>query len=72
MVLALCLLISIFMCAWGAGKMIWFSKEETKRELKESEYLSISKAETVFLIGFICNLALSAYYVVMQFLEVLL
>ena len=72
MFLALCFLISILMCAYGAGKLIWFGKEEVQRELSEQDYVCLSKAETIFLIGFVCNLALSAYYVVTQFLEVLI
>lgn len=72
MVLALCFLISILMCAYGAGRLIRFGKEETKRELNEQDYVCLSKAETTFLIGFVCNLALSAYYVIIQFLEVLI
>lgn len=72
MVLALCLLISILMCAYGAGRLIWYGKEEVMRELSEQDYVSLSKAEMIFLIGFVCNLALSAYYVVTQFLEVLM
>lgn len=68
MFLALCFLFSILMCAYGAVKVIFLDR---KGELQDGN-VSSERACIVFLVGLVCNLALSAYYVVIQFLEVLI